>query len=297
VLWWLGIDPDGRAFGREVGGLTVTRRFIPSVRGLRLVALFALAAVIGLDASPASANPVTDCFERIAVAAHHVPHPHRARPHRAAHKVRHVVPKWRHKVRKVAVAQRMKAYDHRTRYILRPKACGTHEAMATPLPGAPVADAPEAMLAALAGPPETPGVDVADVGPMLTTMPPVVGDTFTPGDFVPGGSPGVTPVGGFVFPGGGPGGPGGPGQPPPVGPPTQPPDQPPVVPPDQPPVIPPDQPPPVIPPVFPPPPVQPPGQPPVTPPGGIPEPATWAMMIIGFFGVGVAVRRRRAARA
>src|SRR6185312_12278217 len=142
---------------------------------------------------------------------------------------------------------------------------------------------PQTMLAALAGP-ETP-VDLPPEGPVVSTFPPVVGDTFTPGDFVPGGNPGVTPVGGFVSP---PGGPGGPGQPP-VGPPTQPPDQPPVIPPDQPPVVPPDQPPvvppdqpPVIPPVFPPP-----DTPPViTPPGGIPEPATWAMMIVGFFGVG-----------
>jgi len=31
----------------------------------------------------------------------------------------------------------------------------------------------------------------------------------------------------------------------------------------------------------------------ITPPGGIPEPATWAMMITGFFGVGVALRRRK----
>ncbi len=33
--------------------------------------------------------------------------------------------------------------------------------------------------------------------------------------------------------------------------------------------------------------------PPVNPPGGVPEPATWAMMIIGFFSVGAAMRRRR----
>jgi len=33
--------------------------------------------------------------------------------------------------------------------------------------------------------------------------------------------------------------------------------------------------------------------PPVTPPGGVPEPATWAMMLIGFFSVGAAMRRRR----
>jgi hypothetical protein len=31
--------------------------------------------------------------------------------------------------------------------------------------------------------------------------------------------------------------------------------------------------------------------------GGVPEPATWAMMLVGFFGVGATVRRRRAAAA
>ncbi|MCW6531464.1 PEPxxWA-CTERM sorting domain-containing protein [Sphingomonas sp. MMSM20] len=36
----------------------------------------------------------------------------------------------------------------------------------------------------------------------------------------------------------------------------------------------------------------PPVTPPVTPPGGVPEPATWAMMLIGFFSIGAALRRR-----
>lgn len=31
----------------------------------------------------------------------------------------------------------------------------------------------------------------------------------------------------------------------------------------------------------------------VTPPGGVPEPATWAMMLLGFGAVGTAIRRRR----
>jgi hypothetical protein len=35
----------------------------------------------------------------------------------------------------------------------------------------------------------------------------------------------------------------------------------------------------------------------VNPPGGIPEPATWAMLIAGFGLVGAAARRRRAALA
>ena len=29
------------------------------------------------------------------------------------------------------------------------------------------------------------------------------------------------------------------------------------------------------------------------PPGSVPEPATWAMMLLGFGGIGMAMRRRR----
>lgn len=36
-----------------------------------------------------------------------------------------------------------------------------------------------------------------------------------------------------------------------------------------------------------------PGSPPGSGIAAVPEPATWAMLILGFFGVGVAVRRRR----
>ena len=35
-----------------------------------------------------------------------------------------------------------------------------------------------------------------------------------------------------------------------------------------------------------------PGVPPPEPQGGVPEPATWAMLILGFFGMGSAIRRR-----
>jgi hypothetical protein len=78
---------------------------------------------------------------------------------------------------------------------------------------------------------------------------------------------------------------------PPVGPPTV---TPPQTPPDTPPVTPPPGPPPVPPvgpPVGPPPitPAEPPG-PPVTP---IPEPSTWALMILGFGLAGAGLRRRR----
>ncbi|WP_298671029.1 PEPxxWA-CTERM sorting domain-containing protein [uncultured Sphingomonas sp.] len=42
----------------------------------------------------------------------------------------------------------------------------------------------------------------------------------------------------------------------------------------------------------------PPINPPVNPPtGAVPEPATWGMMLIGFFAVGAALRRRRGALA
>ncbi len=35
------------------------------------------------------------------------------------------------------------------------------------------------------------------------------------------------------------------------------------------------------------------GDPVLTPTGGVPEPATWAMMILGLGGVGATLRRRR----
>ena len=262
-----------------------------------------LAAAIGFGASPAAANPLTDCFDRIAVAVHHVPHPHAKAPHRLVHKVRHVKPRLHPKPHRVKVAVHPKVHAQRTHYILRPRACGTHEAMMTPAT-TDTPEAPELLLAALAGPAAAPvGVDVAETTPLLIGLPTgPVGDTFTPGDFVPGGPGGpggVTPTGGFVFPGGGgPGGtPGGPGQPP-VTPPGPPIVTPPIVTPPV--VIPPVVIPPILPPVTPPviPPIlivdTPPGGP-VTPvvPGGIPEPATWAMLIVGFFGMGAALRRRR----
>lgn len=114
------------------------------------------------------------------------------------------------------------------------------------------------------------------------------------------GGPGGPGGGGF---GGGGGGGGGGGQPPGGGgetpvPPVEPPVGPPVppvgppVPPVGPPVVPLIPPGPPIPPVTPEPPVV---TPPVIPPvSAVPEPATWAMMIIGFFGLGAAIRSNRA---
>lgn len=85
-----------------------------------------------------------------------------------------------------------------------------------------------------------------------------------------------------------------PTEPPPGGPPTEPP----VGPPGGPPVGPPDGPPtgpPTGPPVGPPeePPVGPPVGPPTPPSTPVPEPATWAMLILGYFGLGAALRSAR----
>jgi hypothetical protein len=271
-------------------------------RRKRLAALAILVALLGSGASAAAANPLTDCFERIAVAVRHVPHPHAAARPRV-HKIHRVRPRAR-RPHRVKVAVPTAAYAHRTHYILRPRACGTHEAMMTPLPGAVGPEAPELLLSALAGPLPPPGVDVADTSPVLIgPSAPSLGIPSTPEAFLPSFPPsGVTPTG-FVVPGA----PGGPGQPPvgppppgqpPITPPGQPPVTPPVTPPDQPPITPPGQ-PPVVPPDQPPvvPPDQPPIVPPLTPGGpggpGIPEPATWAMLIVGFFGIGAVLRQRR----
>jgi hypothetical protein len=53
--------------------------------------------------------------------------------------------------------------------------------------------------------------------------------------------------------------------------------------------------PPIIPPVYPPPvepPVKPPVEPPVTPPPGVPEPAVWLNLMLGFGIVGFILRQR-----
>jgi hypothetical protein len=85
----------------------------------------------------------------------------------------------------------------------------------------------------------------------------------------------------------------GPDSPPDTPPPTTPPDSPPT-PPETPPPTPPGC---CVTPPEKPPPSKPPGcceTPPYTPPrppGPVPEPATWAMLIVGFFGLGAQLRR------
>jgi hypothetical protein len=235
--------------------------------------------IVGFSVSPAAANPLSDCWERISVAVRHVPRPHATVPHLAVHKTWVVAPK-RHKAHKVSAHGPKAPVLRRSRYILRPRACGTHEAMLTPMPGAVGPEAPELLLAELAGPATAPGVDVADLAPVL---PPQLGPATYTHDVIPdgpGGFGGVTPTGGFVSPlGGGPGG-GGPGGPRGPGDPRKPPLTPPV-----PPLV---QPPSILP-----------ADGPGVPgghggPGVVPEPATWALLITGFFGVGTALRRRRA---
>ena len=189
---------------------------------------------------------------------------------------------------------------------LRPTACDTHPASQSVAPGAPATA--QKLLDAIAGPAPTPPAPVetppqTPVSPPLVPPLPVVTlpDTATPpdGPDFPG-FPGVSGPGPF---GGFPGvvGP----LPPPVGPPVVGPPVvgPPVVgPPVEPPVVTPPGPPPPTPPGPPPiePPVEPPGGPtplsPPTPPG-VPEPAAWAMLMLGFLALGGALRARRRAPA
>lgn len=189
-------------------------------------------------------------------------------------------------------------------------------------PAAPVAlgSTPQKLLDALAGPQpaaaprETGPAPLDPAGSLPQSGGPVAPSPFSfPGD-----------GGGFLGTGGGqpPNPPSTPAPPvtPPVSPPTTPPVTPPVVTPPvvtppviTPPVTPPGpptvtpivDPPPVVPPVVTPPiipPITPPDAPPTAPPGGlpiagVPEPITWAMLILGVFALGAALRSRRAAAA
>jgi hypothetical protein len=288
---------------------TTARQLRADGRSVRHGGLAVLVLAL-LGASPAAANPLTDCFQRIAVVFH--PHRHPAHPiaHRAIHRVRHVRPRPHPRPHRIAASGPSRAYAHRTRYILKPIACETHPtaALMSPVPGAEVPETPQILLAELAGPPATPA-EAAEAAPApevpaaLAAAPP----EFFPNIF--GGPGGVPLPGGFpgVIGPGVPSGPGGPPVTPPVGPVEVTP--PPVTPPVAPPIVPPVDTtvtPPVAPPVIGPSPGPPvvetpptpnvpgvpvvPGVPPV---GAVPEPATWALMLLGFFGLGGALRRRR----
>jgi hypothetical protein len=255
-------------------------------------------ALVG--ASPSAANPLSDCFQRIAVVFHPHRHPAHAVAHRAIHRVHHVRPRPHPRPHRIAASGPSRAYAHRTRYILRPIACETHPATAlmSPVPGAVGPETPQLLLAELAGPP----VAAAEAEASAPEIPAAI--AAAPPEFFPNifGGPGGVPL-----PGGFPGviGPGVPGGPPvtpvtPVTPPVGPVEVTPplvtppidttVTPPVAPPVI--GPPPPVVdtPPTTPSGPPVVPGGPPV---GGVPEPATWALMLVGFFGLGGALRRRR----
>ena len=293
-----------------------------SVRSATL-ALILLAAA----ASPAAAE---DCFIRVKVgealraAPAHRPPPHRAAaagPARVRH-LRHASHPAGH--RRGKRPQTLAAAAERPRYVesslaqasvpiyeLRPVSCDTRPAIRSKAPGlAPPAG--QRLLDALATPaPPTPTPPApVETGPVETGPVIIVPDTVLPG--LP---PGPTPVGDI----GGPPPPappiGGPGGPPPVTTPpvttppvvTPPVVTPPVVTPPvvTPPAPPPDMPPPVVTPVTLPPDTPPGSPPPDSPPdtplpppppappsAPVPEPAAWAMLLVGFFALGAALRRR-----
>ena len=285
-----------------------------------MLACVAAVSLVG----PAAAE---DCFPKIKAAAVHAPTPARkAAPHRRpaaaparprVHPVRHVVKRPRPKRVLVAAAPpgpprnyMESSFAQRTLpvYLPRPVSCDEKPSQVIQaLP--PAAEKPPAqvLLAELAGPAVAPELRPGTPG-FVDKPGPGGPETFFPG----GGGGGVFPGGGVLTGGGG-------GQPP-VTPPGG--GQPPITPPDagQPPIFPPDggQPPIILPPGPPgppdvgPPPVVPPGQPPLLPPiedqppllppgggqppTGVPEPATWAMLIAGFFGLGETLRRDHAAQ-
>jgi hypothetical protein len=280
----------------------------------------AVLALTLLGASPAAANPLGDCFQRIAVAFHPHRHPHPVAAHRAIHRVHHLRPRPPARPHRIAASGPTRAYAHRIRYVLRPIACETHPAVAlmSPVPGAVAPETPQLLLAELAGPALAAPAEAVDTAAVAPEVPAAV--AAGPPEFFPdifGGPGGVPLPGGFpgVIGPGVPGVPGGPPVTPPVGPvqvtpppvlpvdtTVTPPVAPPIVPPVDTTVTPPVAPPvigptpvaPVVDVVGPPPPPVAPG-PPGGPVGGVPEPATWGLMLVGFLGLGSALRRRRAA--
>ena len=297
--------------------------WVAVVSVFKIVLLSSLLVTAGAGSAAAE-----DCFPKVHAAA--VPHaaPNKAaRPHRRqllAGAVHHQ-PHQRHIKRALAKASPRpevkpagphtfaeSSLEQQTIPVLvaRPTSCDKEPPVVlASLPPARAKTPAQVLLDEIAGPSGTPTAEPpTDVPEGQPGFPPA--EDFPGGGFPGGGFPG----GGFPG-GGGPGGGGqppvvppactpivpSPGQPPVVAPPVcppiiTPPDQPPVGPPDQPPIVPPFVPPPENPQPQPPDIVQPP-TPPDKPPGAIPEPSTWAMLILGFFGMGAVLRARRAARA
>jgi hypothetical protein len=255
-----------------------------------------------------------DCFLKIRIAATHAASPGRGAPspHRAAaarprspHHLRHAVGLRRpraaaHAEPTPSLARQFLESSLQMRtlpvYELRPTSCDRHPAIRSPAPGAPALTA-QRLLDAFAGPPPAAAAPPAPIADQAVELPPAPGDLGLP---VIGGGPGgglpptvtlpVAPTAGGVPPVV--------LAPPVVLPPVLVP--PVVVPPDTPPIV---TPPIIILPPIVPPPITPPEGPPITPPGGpggppaggVPEPATWAMLALGFFALGGALRSRQAA--
>jgi len=283
----------------------------------RLLASTICAGFMGATfVGPAAAE---DCFPKIRAAEARQALPRRAAPvrHRAnVARVSHVKSAVRvSRPKRIAVPARPaskavkfveSSFHLQTRPIpwVRPAGCDKHPASAIQS-APPIVERPpaELLLAELAGPPAQTETVPEDAGP---TFGGGGGPGYPPGfgGGGGGGRPPVTPPGGEQPPVTPPG-----GEPPPV----TPPEQPPILPPEVPPYWPPVGPPPDGPPQFPPPggppapppedypppgppelpPISPPEQPPVT---AVPEPATWVMLIGGFFLIGQSVRSARRKR-
>src|SRR6185437_15758831 len=119
---------------------------------------FAFVAAVGLaalSASSATASPLDDCFDRIAVAVGaHAAHHHAPRHIVHIRKARRVGPPHPHPHRIAAVRRHAAAPVQHVRYILRPRACGSHpQRLMSAVPGAPPPETPPALIAELAGPP------------------------------------------------------------------------------------------------------------------------------------------------
>ncbi len=287
------------------------RSATPYTRLRRRLALALITAAAVGSGFPAVASPLTDCFQRIAVVARHLT-PHHPSGH-VVHKIHRVAPRPRARPR--VALNTATAHPRRTRYILRPRACDTHPIQLMSLvPGASPRPTAQRLLSELVEA-TPPGVDIAS--PVVSGPPFAPSAPATPGGFFPTGAPpGAPPLIGIVPPAG----PGSPGTPTPAtNLPPVPGVVPPVVPPATiaPPVGAPDTPiiigaptptAPVVPIIVGPegpgglpgpetgPSIPPFVSPPGPAPSAVPEPATWAMLLSGFFGVGAVFRRKSARR-